>query len=356
MSRRPAPPPPGGMGVGQNIAQSCLIAGCVTVLVPCLMVFGFFLFLYFVAVSGMEQAGNAGGGGLGSIYQSSGNTNLSERQLRRGSDDAVIAIVTIQGVINGNGSPLDGDGSMAYVSEQLRAVAANDNVRAVILQVDSPGGGLTASDQLYNEVKKLREKNIPVLAWAGSMMASGGYYIAVAADEIMASPTATVGSIGVIMQHFQVRELLEKIGVKVDPITSGERKDLASPFREMTDEERQLLQNYIDTAHKRFVDIVAEGRKMPEEEVRKLADGGIFSAEAAKENGLVDSVGYIDDAIAWAEAKAKKKNMRVIGYRRIISFGDLFREAGRGAAGAVIESAANEPATPRAMAVWDGGN
>lgn len=349
---RPIPPPPivMGPGMGATAMQSCLIAGCVTVLVPTLLVFGFFFVIYLMASSGMEEAAKSGT--FGSIYQPAAGSNLRERVLRPGNG-GTIAVISIQGAIGGGGSPLEGDGSMAFVAEQLRAAANDDSVMAVILQIDSPGGGLTASDQLYHEVKKLREGGTPVIAWAGSMMASGGYYIAVAAEEIMASPTSTVGSIGVIMQHFQVRDMLEKIGVKVNPITSGEHKDLASPFREMTPEERKLLQDYIDIAHSRFVGIVAEGRNMPEDRVRALADGGIFAAQAAMDNGLVDSIGYIEDAIAWAEKKTGKSDMRVVGYRRMISLGDIFREAGSGAASAVIESAAAD-ASPAPMAIWEG--
>lgn len=349
----PPPPPPPPPSTSNQLAgtffQSCMIAGCVTIFVPVLIVLGFFMLVYLAASSGLEQAS----GGFGSIVQSSSTSNLVKRVLREGTGGA-IAVVSIHGVIDGGGSTLEGDGSLAFVSEQLRAASADFEVSAIILQIDSPGGGLTASDQLYNMVKTIREDGTPVVAWAGNMMASGGYYIAVGADEIMASPTATVGSIGVILQHFQVKELLAKIGVKVDPITSGERKDIASPFRDMTPEERELLQAYIDNAHRRFVGVVAEGRKMPEEKVREFADGGIFSAEVAKEKGLVDSIGYIEDAIKLAEQKAGGADMKVIGYRRVISLGDLFREAGSGAAGAAIESAANADPSPRAMAVWEG--
>lgn len=344
------PPPPPGPGVGNTFLQSCLVAGCVTIFVPVLLVGGFFVLMFFMASSSLEDASKSS---LGSIYSTGGGSNLRERVIRQGSGGPTVAIVTIQGAIDGGGSPLEGEGMLSYVSQQLEAAGEDDNVKAVILQIDSPGGGLTASDQLYHEVLRLREKGKPVLAWAGSMMASGGYYIAVAADEIMATPTSTVGSIGVIMQHFQVRDLMEKIGIKVDPITSGEHKDLASPFREMTPEERSLLQDYINTAHSRFVEVVAKGRNMSENQVRALADGGIFPAEKARERGLVDSIGYIEDAVAWAEGKTGRKNMRVVSYRRMVSFGDFFREAGRGAAGAVIDSAAADSA-PRAMAVWDG--
>ena len=363
---RPAPPPltdpaarfrrahegaqPSAPGVGVTVFQSCMIAGCATVLVPFLLVGGFFITVFLLISSGMDDASSSS---FDSFMSGSTGSNLRERVIRPGDGDAgTVAIIAVTGAIDGNGSPLEGDGAMAHLSEQMRAAGENKDVMAVILQIDSPGGGLTASDQLHNEVTKLKAKGKHVLAWAGGMMASGGYYIAAGADGIMASPTSTVGSIGVIMRHFQVAEMLRKIGVATDPIISGERKDLGSPFREMTPAERELLQDYIDHSHRRFVEIVAEGRGMEVDEVAKLADGGIFTAEAARENGLIDRIGYIEDALEWAEDLSGSSNMRVISYRRLASLGDLFREAGSGAAGAVVEAAGAESA-PRAMAIWD---
>ncbi len=185
-------------------------------------------------------------------------------------------------------------------------------------------------------------------------MASGGYYVAAGADGIMATPTATVGSIGVILQHFQAEELMEKLGVRVNPVTSGAHKDLASPFREMTPEERKILQDYVDIAHSRFVEIVAKGRNMPEAEVRALADGRIMSAGEALESGLIDSVGYIEDAVALVESELGESGMRIIGYRRIFSFSDVFSEAGARAAGAAVKALRGADASPRAMAIHGG--
>lgn len=348
-ARRPAPPPPQPT-MGATFLQSCLVAGCASVLTPIVLAFGFFLLLFALLSAGMSDASTS----FDSLVPISASANLREKLIRQGRDGAgTIAIVSVHGIIDGGGSPVEGEGALAFVSEQLRAASEDKRVKAVILQIDSPGGGLTASDQLYNEVLELKAKNKIVLAWAGGLMASGGYYIAVGSDGIMATPTSTIGSIGVIMQHLQFRELLDKIGVKADPIVSGERKDIGSPFREMTPEERELLQEYIDTAHRRFVSVVAKGRGMEEEAVAELADGGFFMADAALEKGLIDRVGYIADALKWAEEKAGEKDMRVVSYKRLLSFGEIFREAGRGAASAVVESAA-ENSHPRAMAVMEG--
>ncbi len=354
----PPPPPPPYLyppcnQVGSNVLKSCLISGCVTLLVPFLLLGGFFFLMYLLISAGMKEA-TKDGGPWADFYQLSGQDlrNLRERTLRPGTGRTV-AIVSVTGAIGGRGSALHGDSTLEFVAEQLRAAGKNDDVKAVILQIDSPGGGLSASDQLYHEVEVLKEKGKPVLAWAGGMMASGGYYIAAAADEIMASPTATLGSIGVIMQHVQVQEMLGKIGVSVNPITSGPHKDLGSPFREMTPEEEKILQKYIDIAYQRFVEIVAKGRKMPADRVREIADGRIFGSDQAKADGLVDSIGYIEDAIAWAEKKTGEADMRVIGYKRVVSLSELFGEAGGEAGKALLKALGNAEAEGSgAMAVW----
>ncbi|MCD8139667.1 MAG: signal peptide peptidase SppA [Planctomycetaceae bacterium] len=353
--RTPCPPPRPAhnrSALGTTFLQSCLVAGCVTVLVPVLLIGGVMLVMYLALSSSLDSMES---GSFSSLVQSSsGEPNLRERVLRTGAAGAgTLAVVTVHGPITGNGSSLDGTGSLGYVSQQLRAAARSSAVKAVILQIDSPGGGLTASDLLHHEVELLRRRGKPVIAWSGSTMASGGYYIAVAAESVMASPTTTIGSIGVILQHFQVQELLGKLGIRVDPVTSGEHKDLGSPFRAMTPEERRILEDYIAVAHARFVAIVAEGRDLPPERVREVADGRIFDPTFALERGLIDSIGYIEDAVALAENRVGESNMRIIGYRRQLSLGDLFNEAGAGAAGAAVR-AAREETTPQTMAVWDG--
>lgn len=345
--RTPPPPPLRERSLlGQTTLQTCLVAGCVTVLVPVLLLGGFFLVMYFVLSSGMEAMDSAS---LGSIVQSSSpDATLRERVLRAGSAGSdTIAVVSVQGVIDGSGSALDGTGMLGFISAQVRAVQRNKDVKAVIVQIDSPGGGLTVSDEIHHQIETLRDSGMSVLAWAGGSMTSGGYYVAVAAEEIMATPTCTIGSIGVIMQHFQVSELMEKLGVKVDPITSVEHKDLGSRFRDMTPEERAILENFVATAHNRFVAIVSEGRGLPPERVREVADGSIFDPAVALDKRLIDSIGYIEDAVAWAERKTGQSGMRIIGYKRQLSLGDLFSEAGAGAARAAAEQQA-----PRAMAVW----
>jgi len=339
------------MGAGMTIFQSFVISGCVSLLVPVLMLVAFLGVMYMIIAPHVEKPGEA----LERFETFTGGSSLSmqERILRRGdADEGTIALVKVHGEIGGNGSTLDGTGSMSQIADELRAAVENKSVKAILLQIDSPGGGLTASDLLYHEVKKIHENGMPVVVWAGGTMASGGYYIAMGAGKIIASPTATIGSIGVIMQHFQVSGLLQKLGIEVNPVTSGERKDIGSVFRKMTPEERAVLQNYIEAAHERFVSVVAEGRNLPVEDVRKLADGGIFTIEAALEAGLIDSVGYLEDAIFAIEEEVGATNMRIIGFRRTPGLVDFFRDFGEGAAMGLVENAVARQA-PEAMAVWE---
>lgn len=337
-SRFSSPPPPRrAPGWGFSFFQSFLAAGCAAIVVPFAMLLALVLLAAIVlAYSGVDQ----------STLDSLGDMGARTRVVRAGDADAgVIAIVSVQGAITGSGSALDGDGALARICGQLRLAREDDRVKAVLLQVDSPGGGLGASDQILREVVRMRESGRTVVAWAGDMMASGGYYVAVGAEGIMASPTATVGSIGVIMRHFQAAELLKKLGIEADPVVSAKHKDIGSMYREMTPEERELLQKYVDASHRKFVEAVAEGRGMSAEAVAALADGSIYTAEQALAKGMVDRIGYVDDAIDWLEEKTGEKNMRVIAFRRMLSLSDLFREIGYGAAGAAADRVAGQEAS-----------
>lgn len=342
-----------GDSLWSTFFSSCAVAGCATILAPAILVGGLVLAITYAASTSFDDSVF---GSFGDFGESTSVANLLPRTLRAGGEGAgTIAVVTVQGAISGGGSTLEGDGTMKFVADQLRAAEEDEDVKAVILQIDSPGGGLTASDHLHHQVAALRKTGKPVIAWAGSMMASGGYYVAVAADQIMATPTATVGSIGVILQHFQVEELMKTLGIRVSPVTSGAHKDLASPFREMTPEERKLLQDYVDISHRRFVDIVAKGRGLPAEEVAALADGSIMGADAALEKGLIDSIGYIEDAVALVESELGERGMRIIGYSRMVSITEMLSGMGAEAAGSAVKAlreTAAEDAAPKAMAVY----
>lgn len=351
--QQPPPPPPqyrqppSRQGTGSVFFSSCLAAGCATLLAPLLLLAGLVFIVASLASVDFSGSGSASFSGVSGDFR--------EKLLRKGeAGRGTIAVISVRGEINGNGSELDGSGTLVHVADQLRAAAKDDEVKAVILQVDSPGGGLTPSDILYNEVMKVRGEGKIVVAWAGSLMASGGYYIAAAADGIMASPTASIGSIGVIMQRFQVDGLMKMLGLKFDPIMAGSSKDMGSPFRELTPEERAVFQESVDHAHNRFIGIVAKGRGMARDEVEKLADGKLYTADASVANGLVDRIGYIDQAVTWTEELTGEEDMRIVSYRRVFSFSDIWSDSSRGLAILFDRLLARTTAHPRLAAEWTG--
>jgi protease-4 len=191
-------------------------------------------------------------------------------------------------------------------------------VKAVVLRIDSPGGGATASDQIYTEVVRFKhERGVPVVAALGDIAASGGYYVACAADRIVAHPTSVTGSIGVIMLNLNLEGLLAKIGVKNQTFKAGEHKDLLSPFRAPTPEERRMVQSILDSLHGRFISVVRESRpKLAAARLGELTDGRIFDATQALQAGLVEQIGDLRDAIDTAKAAAKVETARVVMYRR----------------------------------------
>lgn len=182
---------------------------------------------------------------------------------------------------------------------QLEELKKNDGVKAVVLRVDSPGGVVGPSQEIYAEVKKVAAKKKVVVSM-GSLAASGGYYISVPATMIMANPGTITGSIGVLIKLSNVEGLLGKVGVKAFTLKTGKFKDAGSPLRAMTDQEKEMLQSVIDNTHNQFVKAVAEGRKLPVEEVEKLADGRIFTGEQALALKLIDKTGTLQDAIEMA--------------------------------------------------------
>lgn len=197
-----------------------------------------------------------------------------------------VGIVKVEGVI------LDS----IEINRQIKEFSERDDIKAVVIRINSPGGSVAPSQEIYSEILRLR-KHKKVVASMSSVAASGGYYIAVAADKIVANPGTITGSIGVIVQYMNFEGLLNKIGVKGSVIKSGEFKDTGSPLREMNTEERKLLQELVDDVESQFVEAVAEGRDIEISSVRKLADGRIFSGAQAKANGLVDEIGSLQDSI-----------------------------------------------------------
>jgi protease IV len=199
-----------------------------------------------------------------------------------------VAVITIEGVIT----------DAREVIEQLARYRDLASVKAVVLRVNSPGGAVAPSQEIYQEILKFRrESRKPVVASLGSVAASGGYYIAAAADRIMANPGSITGSIGVLLQFPNLGGLLQKVGIKTTVIKAGENKDLGSVTRDLTEAERRILQEVLDDVHGQFIEAVAAGRRLDRARVEPLADGRIFSGRQAMALGLVDELGDLPDAI-----------------------------------------------------------
>ncbi len=240
-----------------------------------------------------------------------------------------IAIISVDGTI------LDGDG---FVKKQIDRVREDDQVKAVVLRIDSPGGTVTGSDYIYHHLKKLREEKIekhgdfPMIVSMGSMAASGGYYIAMAVGDqeksIYAEPTTTTGSIGVIIPHYDVTGLMEKYGVKDDSIPTHPRKQMLSMTRPLTEEHREILKAYIGESFDRFKDIIKQGRphfQKDSDALNQLATGEVFTANQAKKHGLIDEIGFIEAAIdrALELASLDKENTRVVEFHEPNKLFDL---------------------------------
>ncbi len=243
---------------------------------------------------------------------------LTEKKLidGRGDDPGKVVLINLNGAIAGNGSEIHGDGTMYDLSRRLRKAARDESISAVLLQVSSPGGGLNASDIIHQAVLDVKESGKPVVVWVSGLAASGGLYISAPADWIIASPTSLIGSIGVIMQHMVIKELLEKIGIKVKPVKSTHMKDIGSAFREMTEEEEKYFLQLLKTFHDRFISIIVNGRGIEEAKVREIANGKIYTAEESLEFGLIDEIGYFESAFDKAKELSGLSSPHLISYKQ----------------------------------------
>ena len=211
----------------------------------------------------------------------------------------------------------------------IRRATHDKDVRAIILDVDSGGGGITASDILYRALLAFREADPDrrIVVLYGDVAASGAYYISLAGDHIIARPTSITGSIGVLMQSLNMRELGEKIGIHDVTIKSGRNKDLLNPLQDMTEEQRAMLQGIVDDLHTHFIQLVSDRRGLDLPRVRKLADGRIFTAAKAQESGLVDGIGYWEDAVAKTAELLDVDNVKIYRYEEEFSFASFLRSS-----------------------------
>lgn len=217
------------------------------------------------------------------------------------------------GVVRLEGTIVDGRSSSGLfslvagsetISEQLRAARSDPRIRAVVLRINSPGGSAAASQEIAAAVRSLRQEGKIVVAFMGDVAASGAYWVASQADRIVAAPATLTGSIGVIMQVQNVRELFSKLGIDVEVIKSGPHKDMGAGLRDLTPEERQIFQGMVDDIYDEFVEVVSQGRRMPREKVLAVADGSIFTGRQALKLGLVDELGDFEVALRRAKELA----------------------------------------------------
>ena len=239
-----------------------------------------------------------------------------------GEGKAKILLIDISGIIkdeeSGNVFGLQSSSNLtARIKEELDLASKDDAVKAVVLRINTPGGSVTTSDIISHEIEVFKKKRkVPVVAELMDVAASGGYYIASSADRIIAHPTTVTGSIGVVAISVSASGLMEKIGITNQTIKSGPLKDIGSPLKAMTEEERRVLQSVVDGMYERFLDKVAAGRPgmFTRDELRKIADGRVYTASQALDLKLVDSIGYLDDSIEWAKKTAGVKEARVVTY------------------------------------------
>lgn len=233
-------------------------------------------------------------------------SSMSDDGQLSGSGEKV-GIVELSGVIM----------SSRAIVKQFESFRKDDAVKAIVFRIDSPGGGIAASQEIFEHVRRVRESGKPVIASMGSVAASGGYYVALGADTIMANPGTTTGSIGVIAEFPDFTKLLDKLGVQMTVIKSGRFKDTGSPYRQMNEQDKQYLQAWIDDGYNQFVQAVAKEREMTPERVRQLADGRVYSGEQACQLSLIDTLGTYEDAIQLAaHAAGIKGEPRLIRQER----------------------------------------
>lgn len=249
---------------------------------------------------------------------------LEERTVE-GSGRTKILLTDISGFLSEEGSsptlvigaPPPRVPLLVRLREELKKAEDDQSVKALIIRINSTGGTVTASDIMFKEIDLFKKKaKIPVFAVMMDVAASGGYYVALAADTIVAHPTSVTGSIGVIMLSLNAEGLLQKIGVATSAFKSGERKDMGSPFRAVTEDERKIFQSLIDGLHGQFLSRLVESRKLPLDTARTIADGRVYTAQQALELKLIDQIGYMDDVLKLARQKIGVDEARVVVYHR----------------------------------------
>ncbi len=301
---------------------SCLLTGCLVTFLGAGV-------LAFLAVAGMAVWIVSGpSGSFESSFGEARKYRFNEITVSGREGQPKIARIPVQGLIMGSGLGKGADPVSVFKARLDRAMD-DHKVSAVLLTINSPGGGVTASDTMHQYLKRFKEKeDMPVMAFMQDTAASGGYYVASGCDKIMAQPTTMTGSIGVMMPLYDATELMNHIGVEDTTVKSGEYKTMGSMLEEKTEEqrkkERKLFQQLVDDMYERFVKVVAEGRDLEMARVREIADGRVMTSDQALERKLIDKIGYYQDAVDMTENMANIAEAHVVEYRRVVSISEVF--------------------------------
>lgn len=311
-----------------------------------------FMVLVFGFCMVLSSFGSAAGSGAASGPKALNEVHVS------GEGEDKIALIELKGVIAEQQTSGGVLGVSVNLVERLEgefaAAAKDEKVKAVLLRIDSPGGTVSASDQIWHTVSEFRRTtNKPVIVHMGGTCASGGYYIAVACDALICEPTTITGSIGVILSTLNFAELLEKYGVADVTIKSGANKDLLNSTSPPNPEHRAILQGMVDETHARFVELVAKGRPIDLPTAQKLADGRIYTAKQALEHQLVDAIGYREDALAEIRKRAKLGKAKLVRYRAPVPT-LLDALAGNASVPQVAPNLLDQVTGPRLLVLWRG--
>ena len=320
------------------------------------------LFIFSVIINFATSLAFGNFGELSEEFFAAAEEDFTEQTIIEGKGLDKILVLNVNGAIQDTGDVTSFFESVGYNHQNflkmIDQASEDETIEGIILRVNSPGGGVVESAEIHKKLVELKEKTKkPVYVSMGTMAASGGYYISTPADKIFAVPDTLTGSLGVIMQGVNYSGLAEKYGVTFETIKSGEFKDIMSPSREMTGEERDILQDMVNNSYEGFVDVIAEGRKMTESEVREIADGRIYDGRQAKELNLVDELGYFEDAVEAMKKDHKLGNVSVVEYVSNTGFGSLLSMSANKVFGKEFEAVGlmkllSQPNSPRMMYLY----
>ncbi len=311
----PGGQPPGEPPSGRSRRRGLLIGGTIA------------LGLLFLTIGTIVLVLLAGPGGRDDGGRAAAPQSFEERYVSGEGPDRIAVLPVAGQISSAQGSSVGSQTATPQtLRDQFRQASEDDRVKAVVVEVNSPGGGVVASQQMHKSILDFKEETgKPVVVSMSETAASGGYYLATAADQIVANETTLTGSLGVIFSYLNLTEAAEEYGVEQEVIKSGPYKDIGSSTREPTEEELEILQNFVNESYDQFVEVIVEGRDLPEEEVREIADGRVYSGLQAESLGLVDELGDLDRAAEIAGDLAGAGQTTVVRYEREPGFVELLR-------------------------------